>query len=205
MTGDGGLLEANESDHTAWVFGKMLIGLAMMIGLPIVVVQGANHVRQGLASHQWPMVEGTVIRATTEQVQRRRQLPHHRVKVQYSYNVEGKNHSGDQMVGDEVTTLESLAPVLQQYPPGGKLPVYYDPAKPDYSLLQRGGNWFWSLVGAVLFGILALLGAVTAWQNAMLLKSRVESPKRSSSRKKRTSGVKKKRRPIQPVDVDEDE
>lgn len=87
-----------------------------------------------------------------------------RPKLQYAYEVGGTAYKGERIVFEysHVYSREAVDEILQQYPIGAKVPVYFDPANPGESTLRQAHVGIGSglLVGAMLLLPMALcLGA----------------------------------------------
>lgn len=57
--------------------------------------------------------------------------------VTYEYTVEGVNYRGSKINFAEKISGEDIAPMLNNYPEGKIVPVYYNPAKPSEAVLER--------------------------------------------------------------------
>lgn len=106
----------------------VLIGsgvVAIAIGAIVYVVQ----FRQGLradASKKWPRASGTVTASALEK------LPgkwwRYRAALQYSYRVGGKDYQSNRVFwGGNEGWQRHMASVVETYPAGSKVRVYYDP------------------------------------------------------------------------------
>lgn len=121
--------------------------LALYVPLAIVVVviaaAGARAMRGSSRRHTsagWPSTHGTIL-MTTIQVQRtgnaRREVP----VVMYAYRVGQEAFQGSRIRAEDETSLGAVAgharTVLARYPVGASVQVYYDPANPTQSALER--------------------------------------------------------------------
>jgi hypothetical protein len=116
---------------------KWLIG-AVVAGLAILMWRGYQDRK---ASPQWPSVMG---RVTRSKVTPQNQMdPHSRewqVEVNYTYTVNGLPFKGNR-IRALLPRLDSEAEALaiqQRFPEGAEVPVYYDPGKPQSSVLISG-------------------------------------------------------------------
>jgi hypothetical protein len=84
--------------------------------------------------------------------------------MRYHYRVGAKDHEGDGIqIGGKSRTMGLIAKALiKKYPEGRKVDVYYDPADPTKSALERKGqgNLAGTIVFLVVFG--AIAGILTA-------------------------------------------
>lgn len=115
----------------------MLIGfgvIAIVIGAVLYVVQ----LRQGLraeASKKWPRASGTVTACALEKSPEHRRR--YRALVQYSYRVGGKDYQGSRIFwGGNEGREKHVASVVETYPAGSKVRVFYDPKNPAEAVLD---------------------------------------------------------------------
>ncbi|MFY9759957.1 MAG: DUF3592 domain-containing protein [Xanthobacteraceae bacterium] len=115
----------------------VLIGfgaIAIAIGAVLYSVQ----FRQGLradASKKWPRASGTVIASVLEKAPEHRWR--YRAVLQYSYRVGGKNYQASRIFwGGNEGREKHMASVVETYPAGGKVRVFYDPENPAEAVLD---------------------------------------------------------------------
>ncbi len=115
----------------------VLIGLgaiAIAIGAVLYIVQ----FRQGLradASKKWPRAAGTVIASALEKSaeHRRRYI----AALQYRYRVGGKDYQGSRVFwGGNEGREKHMASVVETYPAGTNVRVFYDPNNPAEAVLD---------------------------------------------------------------------
>jgi len=139
-------LNDRERDQALQVMTGILrvAGLCMriffLIGIGVTVL-GVILLWKALSSQAWPSVKGRIISASLEKEKvGRREI--FREQIQYVYHVEGKK-----FVGDRVSLTPRLAtlglPTRQmtnKYPKGALVTVYYNPSRPEESVLEPGFN-----------------------------------------------------------------
>jgi Protein of unknown function (DUF3592) len=115
----------------------VLIGfgaIAIIIGMVLYVVQ----FRQGLradASKKWPTASGTVTASALEKSPGHRWR--YRAALQYSYRVAGKDYQSTRIFwGGNEGRERHMASVVDTYPAGGKVRVFYDPKNPAEAVLN---------------------------------------------------------------------
>jgi hypothetical protein len=87
-------------------------------------------------------------------------------KVVYEYQIMSQKYTGERITfGGLPTTRMGAAKVVQQYPAGAQVTVYYDPGSPTQAVLEPGtgsGLWVGIIFSASLFifGLLKILGLV---------------------------------------------
>jgi hypothetical protein len=88
--------------------------------------------------------------------------------IKYAYSVAGRTYEHDTFtsVASSVIRERAAADVLVgRYPVGGQVTVFYNPSRPDDSVLVPGGsrgNWFFLVFGCALF-VAAVLGLLGQW------------------------------------------
>lgn len=115
---------------------------------------------------------GTISSTAVEHVRRRRRADEWRVRVEYTFEVDGRTHHGDffdfshreRRLGSEF----EAAALRARYPDGARVPVWYDASDPSISALERA----WApvrhlVVPAAAVGALSLLAAVLLARHAL--------------------------------------
>lgn len=88
------------------------------------------------------------------------------IKLRYEYMVEGETFQGTRHFFGSLNTTDSA--LLDQYPAGSVVTVFYDPKKPGRSTLETGARpalIFWgcvALVAAILLGLATWIMAYAA-------------------------------------------
>jgi hypothetical protein len=91
------------------------------------------------SSAQWPSVEGKVTRAQSSRTTGKRFI----ADVEYHYVVEGKEFKGNRICASdcEWETPQAATLVLGKLSPGQKVPIFYNPADPQQSMLKPGAGF----------------------------------------------------------------
>lgn len=102
-------------------------------------------VQQSL-TYRYAMTEGTILSSKVVQ-ESDSDGPTYRAAILYEYQVEGRRFESARVrVGQDIASDRKKAKAaVRDNPPGARRPVYYDPAEPSASVLQRGPdgqNWF---------------------------------------------------------------
>jgi hypothetical protein len=102
---------------------------------------------------------GTIVSIQTPPFQARRKLFY--IHIQYRYVVNGQNHVGSR-IRFELSRTYSPYEIEQfkaAHPPGSSVTVYYDPAQPTQSTLERrhGGVFFGLTAAPVMPGSISAL------------------------------------------------
>ncbi len=129
--------------------------------LCFVVVYKLVKARQ--AAH-WPTVEGVITKSKTGVTREKHAQQATTVKtvaaLEYQYKVEGSTYHGTQIrTGDRFGTVPGPE-ILDRFPQGAKVPVYYNPAGPGESVLET--RLPYSVSAAWAFAAAVFMGGVAA-------------------------------------------
>jgi hypothetical protein len=126
----------------------LLITLAMFAAGIFFILWGGYEIMAGYASKKWPSVEGKVtssyVQKQVRSIKDSSKKPTYYPKVRYQYSVGGKSYTGDRISfsGGEGGEKKSKAQaVVNRYPSGQKVIVYYDPKHPERAVLLMGFTW----------------------------------------------------------------
>ena len=118
--------------------------------------------RQSRRSRSWPTVKGKIIHSElTEDIQQERDSDDGRirettmygVKLAYSYSVDGHVFQGDRIYWSDGIKTNVDGParkILENYPLGKRVAVYYQPDKPAFALLEP-----FTTKGVTMIGVFA--------------------------------------------------
>ncbi len=120
----------NNKQTTFWI----VLGIGLL-----TVVSNARSVYLGAASQAWPSVRGTVLSAAVLQ----RDDPEstdYIPEIRYRYRINAVAHTGSRInFGKSImATKKNSEKIIQTYPPGSTVAVYYDPVRPHESTLEPG-------------------------------------------------------------------
>ncbi|MDF0605432.1 DUF3592 domain-containing protein [Neisseriaceae bacterium TC5R-5] len=122
-----------------------LILLALGLGLSSYLWQLAKTARQ---AQSWPTTKGTMAISEVESRPARHADNAGRLEYQarllYHYQVAGQSYQSDQLrlPNPGYSRSQQLASeIVQRYPPGSSVLVYYNPDKPTQAYLQTGPHW----------------------------------------------------------------
>jgi hypothetical protein len=155
------------------ILGLIFIGLMM---------QGSI---KSVDSENWPSVQGAVL--SSEIITRTEREPdshfddyYYTPKVSYNYTVNGNGHTSDRIafiVSEEVVKNE-VQKIIDNYPVGKTVTVYYNPDNPSEAVLEPGikdsGSMICGTTGSlifIIFGALIVLGTVKK-QKIILFKNK---------------------------------
>lgn len=116
---------------------------ALLLG--VILYFGIRQALEMDDSWEWPTTEGVITRSLIVQHHPRGSEKHgyaprreHEVRVEYSYDVAGTRYGGDRLRirPNRYKGENSVKRELAKYPAGQKVKVYYDPEKPERSVLE---------------------------------------------------------------------
>lgn len=97
------------------------------------------------ASPGWPSVEGEITQSRARPFNEQSGEPEAAkndwmAEVRFRYTVQGVTHEGQRLkaFGRHYLSREEAEQALAPYPVGARVPVFYDPARPDVSVLIPG-------------------------------------------------------------------
>lgn len=126
-------------DVGALVLSLGLIAFGGSVGVVAVrvVVEQVVAWRQARASQPWPATAGRILKAELVWAGLRQRRP--RPRLEYEYHVGGRQYVGQRRLfeGLRVYETEAAQQVLERYPAGQTVTVYYDPDQPAEATLER--------------------------------------------------------------------
>ena len=147
--------------------GKATVVLIIMgiVGSGITVFWGIPMVMNALASKGWPSVDGVVAVSdfTTNRDSDDGNVTYG-ASISYDYTVNGAPHMGSNVHFGQYSTSDPSygRGIVNRYPVGTRMPVYYDPNNPSTSVLEPGAGWS-SFMVAGIGGLFALIGFIGAF------------------------------------------
>lgn len=141
------------------------LGVAAIVGL--VAFAAVVKMREVRAAQNWHQTRGKITRSEVRARKKRdidnREKTVSEPRVAYDYTVNGKHFNAERISLAEIIAESEIEPVLQRYPVGAEVTVYYNPANPGEAVLERAlpADFGKGLGGVFLFlgggGVLALL------------------------------------------------
>jgi hypothetical protein len=121
------------------------------IVIPIACVIGATWaIRRGRASRNWPSTPGVISRSAIFSSE-----GSHNLVIEFSYSVGGREYRSQQIRYFGLPrTHRGLVELVERYPEGKEVVVYFDPQKPSRAVLEPG---------FVTWHSIALYGAAVFW------------------------------------------
>lgn len=151
--------------------------LLLVLGVAMLAIDGAvtwhlvRDLRLGIASRQWSHTRGAVVKSWIEEREGdggRAYYPN----VEFRYEVDGRSFEGKEWTHRaQDGTSESAEAVLNRFPKGQSVDVFFDPADPARSVLEQGivvKPFIICFVVAALLGIIGLVLILkSAWTIAL--------------------------------------
>ncbi len=140
-----------------------IVGIGLGIGgYLLAFVLGTPLLNEGRASETWPSTTGVVSeselssRRVTGGDKNAGSHTRHFPVVKYTYELDGTEFTGDRLrIGGQEGTETEMRSILEQYPVGSEVTVFYSPDAPQQSVLQTGV--FGGTFVALAFGIIMLV------------------------------------------------
>lgn len=141
------------SDRTRFVFTKIFPLPFLIFGI-MGLFWGAKELRLAQESLRWPVADGTIRNSSVEYHSSSDGGGTYQAEVFYQFTVDGESHSGNKVsFGDYGTSHPAHAQkIVNRYPQGLQVPVYYRGEEPNTCILEPG--WHWQNWGILAFGIL---------------------------------------------------
>jgi len=158
---------------------NILLGVVFVAVGVAVAAWGFMNLSKAMQSKSWPTAEGKIVSSQvvkkvesyTDSNKHRRNRTIYRAHVRYSYMAKGRSLIGGKItMADSGSSSETRAKKIRdRYPAGSVCTVYYNPEKPEDSVLEAGINF-----GALMLPGIGVLFAVAGI--AVLITSRKTSP-----------------------------
>jgi hypothetical protein len=164
------LQDRNNSLRAALPFGKSDYFFVWLIFLPMVVLVAVAVLAKMLEVRQaagWSTAVGRIVKSTTA-------ARHHRLAgdattvrtmpaVEYEFSVGGRKVRGKRVSIGEDAGGANTAATLRRYTVGAAVTVYYDPADPKNSVLERDVPEGVGKGMAILVGLVVVVAALAYW------------------------------------------
>ena len=133
---------------------KIAIGIILLLITPLATGACLSSYQQAQDSGDWPSVQGTVTVSQVDSTIGRKT----KANIAYNYSVNGSSYVGTRVRFADTTGSRRGAQeqLIQPYPVGANVDVFYDPKSPNIAILETGAGW-----GALgLFVIPILIGGI---------------------------------------------
>ena len=93
--------------------------------------------RQAEASQSWPSVDGLIVWSEIKENHDRVNVLTYDAAVEFAYKVDGKRYTSKHTRNSSSSEVRE---VVNRYPAGKPVKVFYDPQRPDFGVLEPGVN-----------------------------------------------------------------
>lgn len=150
---------------------SLFMGIFFVVGVG-VSIWGVSIIRNGAASENWPSTTGEVVEAYVRDSTDEDGTTYH-AEVTYRYTVNDQWYAGDTVnFGQYGSGNRSHAQgIVDRYPSGQRITVYYNPDSPGTAVLEPGLTWSSYLVlgiGLCFAGVpflILIFGGVRRWRH----------------------------------------
>jgi hypothetical protein len=139
--------------------------LPALCGGVVMTYFGVREIYLARESMTWPSTEGTITRSQTKVRTGGGSGTYYDAHIVYQFAVDGQTRLGNEVAfGVQGATPASIRTLLNRYPTGKTVNVYYRASAPDSSILEPGleHGQFWALPGIGLF-IVLVMSSVTIY------------------------------------------
>ena len=120
---------------------SMIVGLVFSVFCCWMLLHALRNLRNASASSKWPSVRGQMTKVDLWGMRNvgGEQIPVEKISVKYEYRLKDKRYTGTQI---SFFTLVYPATVVfaKDHPESAEVPVFYNPDKPEESVLVVGKN-----------------------------------------------------------------
>lgn len=169
-----GVFDAGENDARGLMLAKAVFGIVLALAAPFVAYATTRTFLKASRSNSWPQAEATVTRSeVTTDFPVGARGPQFDPKVDYRFAAGGKPYVGNTIAFRGVVSASKpeADAVAAKYTVGTRHPVYYDPADPAASVLERGAHWL-TYAGLVIPVVMLIVGVLLAREQVAGLRRR---------------------------------
>jgi len=184
----------DEEDTTLTAVISLVAGIGMTVAVPFLAYFTIKNLIAARASDSWPQAQGEITRfeITTEYAKRGvSYVP----SLSYRFSANGQAFSGSRLAfsGRSSSFRSEIEEIGVKYAVGTQHAVYYDPADPSQSVLERGTHFgLYAVVFAPL--LFVILGPILIKEKYQVLRS-LWSQQKPAKAKTRSGKRPRRRRP----------
>lgn len=148
-------------------FINLILGAAFILGAYFMhTYLSVPMMEEAKASESWPSVQGIVSHSEIQQSTRDETIMYAAV-IKYEFTVDSISYLGNRISlsseNSKTSSAREVKKVLQKYPLGERVKVFYDPELPENSVLETGADTLTYIIKYVPF-VLALFGVLMLYQ-----------------------------------------
>ena len=126
----------------------LFLVLGMFAAGVCLIAWGGYEIKGSRESGSWPSTQGTITssgmsKRTTRDSNHRTRTTYY-PKIGFHYQIGGRKYAGSRIqfgTGETGGSMKWAQKVVNKYPAGKKVNVYYDPQDPNYGVLEAGITW----------------------------------------------------------------
>jgi hypothetical protein len=176
-----------------------VFALGMLLVCPVGLYWLVPDLLRQLASNQWPQTEGQVKELIAKPWwDEKAKINKYYGRVVYSYTVDGKQYTSDLTElgpGTKRVDRQTALMDVEEYHPGQRLAVYYDPDNPQQAVIEKGASTV-HLVLLVVLSVGAVASAISSfftirgwWRDWTLSRRQKHDDAATASRSRRAEQV----------------
>lgn len=139
------------ADARFYILSLLLIGFTLIFLYFLLRI-----VPRMIKARHWPSVIGQVLVSDITEWERTNKKNHYALELKYTYSVHGTPYESERyMLGGSVHQQAVIQNIVDTYPVGSDVAVYYDPEAPDVAILKKdmGNGYIWFVSILLLFFI----------------------------------------------------
>jgi len=136
-----------------WIIFRWVMPAGFVLGGVWLIAAQTTAMWRGLQSRSWPTTAGTIVYAGWQSYQRSgayigpnyNAAPFlHQPDIHYRYEVNGRVYEGSRVSLHDHRdgNLGNVKAIVERYPVGSAIEVYFDPSEPSQAILEPGVAWF---------------------------------------------------------------
>jgi hypothetical protein len=153
----GGLAISSFLDLGPWIVVWFALGFPGLIAAAMAAKQA-----EARGASKWTKASGRVIRSRLKNVTRDGK-PTMQADIEYEFSIGFNRHRGNRANLAEIVDGDEAKALVKKYPEGASVPVYYDPAEPSRSVIDRELPSFFAAAWAFIAGLVAIILAGAWW------------------------------------------
>lgn len=145
--------------------GKATVVLFIIgvVGAALTIFLGIPMMKNAFESRGWPTADGVItVSQFTSNTDRDSGSTTYGASIAYDYTVNGASYTGSNVHFGQYSTSDPSygRSIVNRYPLGKQVMVYYDPDNPSESVLEPGAGWSSFMVAGIgiLFALVGFIG-----------------------------------------------
>ena len=126
------------------IFLGIFFGIFLVVGIGVSIL-GVQTTQKSIASDNWPQTQGTII---TSDIETHKTHTKHGYsytygpEIVYTYSVNGQSYTANKVSYSTGSSsdVSYAQKIVNTYPVGTQIPVFYNPENPTEAVLEPGSN-----------------------------------------------------------------